>query len=150
VNIDRKAAHDRLVEQWVAARESITVGEGVALALRRHRRSLKLSQRGYAARRGWSKSHQARLESATPALKLADVLAALEGTGYHLALHHDRDDREVDPVEWAPTELVARFRDGRRFPAAVNPERAWTAPSWFYTRHPEAKTPPDWTWHRGR
>ena len=57
--------------------------------------------------------------------ELEDVLAALEGTGYHLELRHDLDGRLIGSVKCYPTELVARFRDDRRFPAAVNPVR-WT------------------------
>ena len=72
------------------------------------------SQREHALRSGCSKSHQARLESQPGQLKLADVLTALEGTSYHLELRHDDDGRLIEPVEWYPTELVARFR--RRTP----------------------------------
>jgi hypothetical protein len=72
----------------------------------------------------------------------------LEGTGFHLELHHDVDGRAVAPVDWAASELVARFSDGRRFPAAVNPVRSRSARTWFYTRHPHDVAPPSWTWFR--
>ncbi|NYG06820.1 hypothetical protein BJ986_001307 [Phycicoccus badiiscoriae] len=142
----RSASIARLVAAWEDAQDSLTLEESVGLALRSHRSVMGLGQRSYAQDRGWSKSHGARLESAPQTLKLADVLSALEGTGYHLVLHRDRDDAPVAPVEWPVTELVARFSDGRRLPAAANPVRSWCAHSWFFTRHPEAKETPDWTW----
>ena len=137
----------RLLAQWKDVRDSLTLTDSIGLALRRQRNLAGTSQREHALKSGWSKSHQARLETDPGRLKLADVLAALEGTSYHLELRRDDDGRLVEPVEWYPTELVARFRDGRRFPAAVNPVR-WTGRTWFYTRHPDDPTTPDWTWYR--
>ena len=137
----------RLLAQWHSTQESLTVAECIGLALRHRRSALRVGQREYAQSHGWSKSHQARLESAPETLKLADVLAALAGTGYHLELHHD-DGRAVAPVDWAASELVARFSDGRRFPAAVNPVRSRSTRTWFYTRHPHDVPPPSWTWFR--
>ena len=140
----------RLLAQWHDAQESLTLVQCIGLALRRRRSTLGMSQRAYAQTSGWSKSHQARLESAPEVLRLADVLAALDGTGYHLELHHDHDGQVVVPVDWAASELVARFSDGRRFPAAVNPVRARSTRTWFYTRHPYDVPAPNWTWFRAR
>jgi hypothetical protein len=148
VAADWRETTARLLAEWHSAQETLTVVQCISLALRRRRNTLAVSQREYAQSRGWSKSHQARLESAPSTLKLADVLAALDGTGFHLELHHDADDRVVAPVDWAASELVARFSDGRRFPAAVNPVRSRSTRTWFYTRHPHDATPPDWTWFR--
>ncbi len=138
----------RLLAEWRSAQERLTLVECIGLAQRRRRNSLGVGQREYAQSRGWSKSQQARLESAPETLKLADVLVALDGTGFHLELHHDGDGRAVAPVDWAASELVARFSDGRRFPAAVNPVRSRSTRTWFYTRHPHDVAPPSWTWFR--
>ena len=143
------ATTQRLLTQWKQVQDSLTLLDAIGLALRRQRNGDGTSQREHALRSGWSKSHQARLESNPGRLKLEDVLTALEGTSYHLELRADGDGRLVEPFEWYPTELVARFRDGRRFPAAVNPVR-WTPRTWFYTRHPFDRSAPDWTWHRFR
>jgi hypothetical protein len=148
VTICRRETTDHLLAQWQRAQDSLTVAQCIGLALRHRRSTLRVGQREYAQSCGWSKSHQARLESSPENLKLADVLAALDGTGYHLELHHDGDGRAVAPVDWAASELVARFRDGRRFPAAVNAVRSGSARSWFYTRHPDDVTTPSWTWFR--
>lgn len=147
MNPNPRATTVRLLTQWKDVQDSLTLMDSIGLALRRQRNVARTSQREYALQSGWSKSHQARLETDPGRLKLADVLAALEGTSYHLELRSDDDGRLVEPFEWYPTELVARFRDGRRFPAAVNPVR-WTGRTWFYTRHPYGTPAPDWTWSR--
>ena len=122
------------------AADSLTIADSVGLALRDHRRRLRLSQRAYAAMRGWSASHIARLETGAGRYALDDLVQALEGTGFGLALvrqgEGDSSAAEiVTPASWPETELVARVRDGsRRFPAH-HETRAVT-------------NPPNWWWHR--
>ncbi|MFW5468594.1 helix-turn-helix domain-containing protein [Knoellia sp. CPCC 206435] len=119
---------------------SLTVADSVGLALRDHRRRLGLSQRAYAAMRGWSASYIARLETGSGRYALDDLVEALEGTGFYLALVQRGEGASaaaeiVEPASWPETELVARVRDGsRRFPAH-HETRAVT-------------NPPNWWWHR--
>ena len=118
----------------------LTVADSVGLALRDHRRRLGLSQRAYAAWRGWSATRIARLETGSGRFPLDDIVRALEGTGFGLALVRkgEGDSSTVEVVEpgsWPETELTARVRDGsRRFPAH-HETRAVT-------------NPPNWWWHR--
>ncbi len=148
MSADWRSTTTRLLAEWRSARERLTLVECIGLAQRRRRNSLGVGQREYAQSRGWSKSHQARWESAPETLKLADVLVALDGTGLHHELHHDGDGSAVAPVDWAASDLVGRLSEGRRFPAAVNPVRSRSARTWFYTRHPHDVAPPNWTWLR--
>lgn len=108
----------------------------VSLAIRAHRRALGLSQRGYAEHRGLPKSHVARLESDAGAIRLADVLQALAATGYHLRLVDDACGTEP---RWISTELAARDRIGRRFPAHRTVQASPTGPRWWW--HNEALAP---------
>lgn len=142
-----RATTDQLLARWRQVQDSLTLLDCIGLALRHQRYLDGTSQREHALRAGWSKSHQARLESDPGQLKLRDVLTALDGTGYHLELRDDLDGRLIEAFEWYPTELVARYRDGRRFPAAVNPVR-WTERTWFHARHGQGGPPPEWTWFR--
>ena len=89
------------------------VAEQVGLALRGHRRELGQSQRAYAAARGMSRSQLARMEHDASGMKLGDVADALEGTGYCLAVVPVDATPDMD---WDPTDLEARTRDGHRFP----------------------------------
>ncbi|HYN65928.1 MAG TPA: hypothetical protein VES93_03495 [Ornithinibacter sp.] len=70
------------------ARESLRIGDEVGLALRAERQRLGLSQRAYAAHRGWTLGTVIRLESAADAMKLGDVDAALADTAFQLCLCH--------------------------------------------------------------
>ena len=65
-------------------RERLSLADVVSLAIRAHRRQLGLSQRGYAAARGYSASHVARLERSAGDLRLAAVVDALRSTGFRL------------------------------------------------------------------
>lgn len=137
-----------------AAVRGLTVADAVGLALRDHRRRLGLSQRAYAAVRGRAPSAIARLETSAGTLRLDDVVLALEGTGFALALVRCSDRGEgnmqatvVEPDSWPLTELLARVRDGsRRFPAhhdtqaVVNPPRWWWHREFFAGKGPE----PEW------
>ena len=132
---------------------TLTVADAVGLALRDHRRRLGLSQRAYAAVRGRPPVAIARLESAAGSLRLDDVVDALEGTGFAMALVTCADSDAgvaaavVPPASWPVTELLARVRDGsRRFPAhhetkaVVNPPRWWWHREFFVGKGPE----PQW------
>ena len=70
------------------ARASLRLGDEVGLAVRAERQRLGMSQRAYAAHRGWTLGTVIRLESAADAMKLGDVDAALEGTAFQLCLCH--------------------------------------------------------------
>ncbi len=131
-----------------AARAGLTVPREVGLAVRAHRRRLRLGQRGYARRRGWSSSHVARLEARAGVLKLSDVLTALEPTDYCLALCHRPGTTTPDPeapapagalpvpvaaTHWPRDELVALVRDGsRRFPAHHDTGQVTYPPTWWW------------------
>lgn len=89
------------------------VSRQVGLALRAHRRELGQSQRAYAAERQISRAQLARMEHDASGVKLGDVADALEGTGYCLAVV----PVDAGPtVDWDPTDLEARTRDGRGIP----------------------------------
>lgn len=64
----------------------------VGLVFRRHRGAVGMSQRAYALWRGWSKGRQGRLEGSAGDQRLDEVVCALRGTGYRLALIHDGDE----------------------------------------------------------
>ena len=64
------------------------IGDEVGLALRAERQRLGMSQRAYAAHRGWTLGTVIRLESAADAMKLGDVDAALSDTAFQLCLCH--------------------------------------------------------------
>ncbi|CAN7173776.1 helix-turn-helix domain-containing protein [Knoellia sp. LjRoot47] len=134
---EEKAAQ-RAAQREKAARD-LTVAGSVGLALRDHRRRLGLSQRAYAAVRGWSASHVARLETGAGRFSLDDVVDALVGTGFSIALvrpgQADAPAEVVDPGSWPEVELVARIRDGsRRFPAHHETEAAISPPTWWWHR----------------
>ena len=63
----------------LAARASLRLGDEIGLALRADRQRLGLSQRAYAAHRGWTLGTVIRLETAADAMKLGDVVDALVG-----------------------------------------------------------------------
>lgn len=134
----------------------LTVADTVGLALRDHRRRLGLSQRGYAAMRGWSASRVARLETGAGRFALGDVLEALDGTGFDLALVRRRGGdtsapEVVDPGSWSETELVARVRDGsRRFPAHHETHAVVNPPSWWWHREFFRGLGPEPEWYAPR
>lgn len=75
-----------LIGELLAARECLDVIASVALAVRDDRRRRSLSQRAYAAARGWPRSRMVRLESVPGEVRLCDIVEALDGTGYGLFL----------------------------------------------------------------
>ncbi|KRE61035.1 helix-turn-helix domain-containing protein [Nostocoides sp. Soil756] len=148
-------AYPTFAQELLAARAALGPQEVVGLALRADRRRRGLSQRAYARLRGWSPSWVARLESAAGRLKLDDLVEALEGTGYELAVcetSHPREDPGDDdeprppPVSggaalpvpvpadhWDRTELIARVRGGgRRFPAHHLIQQVSYPPNWWW------------------
>lgn len=155
----------RRATDLLAAVETLTLAGSVGLALRDHRRRLGLSQRAYAAVRAWSASRVARLESDAGRFSLDDVVDALEGTGFGIALVALPPDGSspahvVDAGTWRESELIARVRDGsRRFPAHHEVEAVDNPPSWWWHREffvhgfanePEwyaRRPPPAWTQH---
>lgn len=152
-----------LPDEWVPrlghARDALTVADEVGLALRAHRRALGMSQRAYALSRGLSRSMLARLEAGAGRMSLDTVTDALTGTGFtlHVAFAGDDPDptpvggaaalvaevvddvgttvpqHRVPPEAWAPTDLVARVRGGkRRFPAHRVVEAVTNPPMWWW------------------
>lgn len=153
----RPVTHPTFARELLDARAALGVADAVGLAVRAERRRLGLSQRAYAAHRGWSPSRVSRLEAGAGSLKLADVAEALDGTAFQLALCRrpaddesggPDDDPDTDPTpgaaalpvpvpvapeEWARVELVARVRDGsRRFPAHHETEQVSYPPEWWW------------------
>lgn len=141
------------------ARDALTLGDAVGLALRAHRRELRLSQRAYAARRGLGRTMLARLEAGAGRMSLDTVVEALDGTGFALAVTRCGPDeppggddvgaravepaqlamvgavvrRPIRPREWEATDLVARVRGGtRRFPAHRHVRAVDNPPLWWW------------------
>lgn len=94
--------------------DPVPVEKQVGLALRAYRREQRLSQRGLAERTGVPQATIARIERSASSSPLATVLSLLSGTGYSLAVV-DADGWPV--TAWDTTDLLARDRSGRRFPA---------------------------------
>ncbi|HRW19794.1 MAG TPA: hypothetical protein P5181_13210 [Dermatophilaceae bacterium] len=145
--------HDRtwptFARELLAARDRLRLPDEIGLALRDHRRRLGLSQRAYAATRGLSTNHLARLEADADSCRLQDVLHALAGTGFQLYLGAaalpppDSPDPggtvsegrppPVPRTYWARTELLARVRGGgRRFPGHRVTRQVLTPPPWWW------------------
>jgi hypothetical protein len=140
--------------ELVAGRAGLDLTGAVGLALRVHRRETGLSQRDYAQWRGWSKSHQWRLESRADSLRLQDLASALQDTGYRLALVHvdplaplgEEVSELAQPEQFAAPEFVARDRAGRRFPAHLRVRRTRRAPRWWMERYSTTLVVgPEWT-----
>jgi transcriptional regulator with XRE-family HTH domain len=146
----------RRVADKEAAASRLTVADSVGLALRAHRRRLGLSQRAYAAVRGRSASHIARLETGAGRYSLTDVVEALEDTGFALALVRQVESDPlgaeiVDPSSWPETELVARVRDGsRRFPAHHETQAVINPPNWWWHREFFVGLGPEPEWYAPR
>lgn len=136
----------------LTARHHLTLPDEIGLALRAHRHHLHHSQRAYAAHRHWTQSHIARLETAAAHHRLADIIDALHGTGYRLALIPDTDTpatpaTPIPATHWPTPELIARVRGGRRrFPAHHTTHRTSTPPHWWLTNEStHSFNPPHWT-----
>ncbi|PYF99003.1 Helix-turn-helix domain-containing protein [Georgenia satyanarayanai] len=95
-------------------RRAVPVDEQIGLALRAYRRDQGLSQRGLAELVGVPQPTIARLERSPLASSLRTVTSLLATAGYVLAVV----DTDGQPVgAWSMTDLRARDRSGRRFPA---------------------------------
>ncbi|QIM20033.1 hypothetical protein G7075_00905 [Phycicoccus sp. HDW14] len=163
---DRPNSYPTFAAELVEARATLGLGDEVGLALRATRHRLGLSQRAYAALRGWSLSRLARLEAGAERLRLGDVVAALEGTEYRLALCRRAVGGPspppagapspagaalpvpVPPDHWPRTELLARVRDGsRRFPGHRDAEQVDFPPQWWWNTEATrfGTVPPHWS-----
>ena len=97
----------------LSARASLRLGDEIGLAFRAERQRLGLSQRAYAAHRGWTLGTVIRLESAADAMKLGDVDAALADTAFQLCLCHRPPAAEPGaaalpaPDSPDPTDLIS-------------------------------------------
>ncbi|MBM6404820.1 hypothetical protein JQN72_11255 [Phycicoccus sp. CSK15P-2] len=157
------SAYPTFAKELLAARASLTLADEVGLALRAHRRRLRLSQRAYARLRGYSRATLGRLESSAGGHRLDDLVHALQGTGFALYLGREPSDPQADgaalsekqqvnvpvavlraepllggppavaPEEWPRTELIARVRGGSR-----------RFPGHLETT--QVTNPPDWWW----
>ncbi|HET7276794.1 MAG TPA: hypothetical protein VFJ22_01830 [Dermatophilaceae bacterium] len=94
-----------LIKELLEARQTVDVIASIGLALRDDRRRRSLSQRAYAAARGWPRSRVVRLESCPGEVRLCDIVEALEDTGYGLFLGFA--DSSDHPVDDTPQEVVA-------------------------------------------
>lgn len=147
----------------------------IGLVFRRHRGAMGMSQRAYAQWRGWSKGRQGRLEGSAGDQRLDEVVCALMGTGYRLALVHDGDQasprtagllgarstgtpgmglscvegiaaRVVAPSDWDHSEFVAKDEAGRKFPAHKEVRRTTEPPLWWMFRYSTSRGFwPEWT-----
>lgn len=122
------------------------IAEQVGLALRAVRRSRGWSQRRLAAELGVSQSAVGRMESHAEVVGLAGVEAFLEQVGLSLAVV-DGDGVVMD--RWEETDLLARDRRGRRFPAHRTVRRSTHGPRWweyheYFGSRPEGRRP-EWT-----
>ena len=74
-----------LPQEWApqlrAARDALTVGDEIGLALREHRRQLGMSQRRYATVRRLSRTMLARLEAGAGAMSIDTVDEAQDERG---------------------------------------------------------------------
>jgi transcriptional regulator with XRE-family HTH domain len=139
------------------ARQTLDVHAEVGLALRDHRRRLRMSQRAYARFRGLHRSMVARLEAGRGDVGLETAVDALRGTGFALfvgvvdepsgpgpggaAARADEtpptppgpSPRRLPASAWEATDLVARVRGGgRRFPAHRRVSPVSMPPPWWW------------------
>lgn len=92
----------------------VPLAEQVGLILRACRRARGQSQRAFARSVGVTQSSLARLERSAERCSLGTVVDLLAETGHTLGIV-DADGALV--TEWDRTDLEARDRTGRRFPA---------------------------------
>ncbi len=121
--------------ELLAARASLDLSAEIGLALRAERHRLGMSQRDYAAHRRWTLGTVIRLETAAAAMKLGDVMDALDGTSFVLCLCHRPP---------TPSEAAAAAPDGG--PAATGPTAADTihAPATPTDHPPQPVHPTFW------
>jgi transcriptional regulator with XRE-family HTH domain len=122
------------------------IAEQVGLALRAVRRSGGWSQRRLAAELGVPQSAVGRMECHADVVSLGGVAAFLAQVGLALAVV-DADGVVID--QWEETDLLARDRRGRRFPAHRTVRRSAYGPRWweyheYFGARPEGERP-EWT-----
>lgn len=122
------------------------IGEQVGLALRAVRRSRGWSQRRLAAELGVPQSAVGRMECHADAVSLDGVAAFLQRVGLTLAVV---DADGVVMKDWDETDVLARDRRGRRFPAHRAVRRSTHGPRWweyheYFGSRPEGPRP-EWT-----
>ena len=110
--------------------EQLPLAEHVALALRGLRRREGLSQRGLAQSLGWTQSRVSRLETRAGDMPLDTVQEAVEAAGLELVLMVA--GRPVGRSDWEQTDLIARDRRGRRFPAQRPVYPCAEGPYWWW------------------
>lgn len=139
--------------ELIQARATLTLADHIGMALRAHRRVLRLSQRDYALIRGLSKSTLSRLETHADQFALAQVVGALSGTGFALALVRlpaggaGEAPVQVQATDWDRTEVLARVRGGaRRFPGHREVRQVSHPPKWWWDRESTlaCAVSPDW------
>ncbi|MBD8062076.1 helix-turn-helix domain-containing protein [Oceanitalea stevensii] len=134
----------------VDSESMIPFDEQVGLALRGYRRAHGLSQRAFADVVDVAPATLARLERSALSCSLETVVRLLAQIGHSLAVV-DADGQPV--TTWDETDLRARDRSGRRFPAnrEVRPMRVQAAggPQWWlhheYFGTGECGPQPEWT-----
>ena len=119
--------------QLLAARASLDLSAEIGLALRAERHRLGMSQRDYAAHRRWTLGTVIRLETAAAAMKLGDVMDALDGTPFVLCLCHRPP---------TPSEAAARAPAPGRTPALGSVAADATGDADAPTDHPSRPAPP--------
>lgn len=122
------------------------IAEQVGLALRAVRRGRGWSQRRLATELGVSQSAVGRMEAQAGVVSLDGVAAFLARVGLSLAVV-DGDGAPLD--RWEETDLLARDRRGRRFPAHRKVRRSTYGPRWweyheYFGSRPEGPRP-EWT-----
>lgn len=95
-------------------RAGLTMSDQIGLALRSARRRSSESQRDFAARRGWSATCQARLETDALGQRLGEVVTALDRTGFAIAVSELGATETWCPVLIQdPTDLARWFAQTR-------------------------------------
>ncbi|HEX6918405.1 MAG TPA: helix-turn-helix transcriptional regulator [Phycicoccus sp.] len=136
---DLQGLPEKYAPQLARARARLSVPTQVGLALREHRRRLRMSQRAYARARGLHRSMLARLEAGADHVTLAAVIDALDGTGF--ALYVGFADPPEEPPPAAAAALAAPMHSrstgraggtsvtgrGEGRPSEPVPPEAWAA-----------------------
>lgn len=129
------------------------VGRRIGLAVRRFRRSQRVTQRRLADELGWSRSAMGRLEADATGTPLGRVEEVLDLVGYRLALiptdnRPDADLGEESDETWSVTDLLPKDGRGRR-PPPFGLVR-WHSPIDRRLDGPSRGHENAWTWHRPR
>lgn len=110
--------------------QPLSLEEQVALAVRYGRSKAGVSQRALAEALGCSQSTVSRLEGRAGGLNLETVGTAVEHAGFQLVVA--LGGVRVPDYAWEPTELLARDRAGRRFPAQRTVYPSPEGPYWWW------------------